>query len=351
MTDAGGQPILSDPMSKNRPRKPPRPRDREPELFADLVDAKPDRPLPGKPDDDLVLDAEDLPAVAAESGASPAADAAFIDPTPEPVAVPAEIPSENPASAPLADNDWDLSARAEPVPPVEKQPESGAADQDTEFGTEPGEGDQRKRKERPSVQQTGNPVLDKVGKIVALVLLPVLLIGVFWIILSGKHAKGGSSMARTPRIPMEGNLLTIVEADSGWRNRTEADRVSSEKDVFTKESVYPQKLPEVKLKAAGTKTAYLRILFLNPERKIAGDPRVVKLVSGRVESAPSGVKLEGDAFTVTASSGLLHEERLRDYLASRETRWSIEVSESSDYQAKGDEWKTLGHFAVADKEL
>ena len=42
---------------------------------------------------------------------------------------------------------------------------------------------------------------------------------------------------------------------------------------------------------------------------------------------------------------------LRDYFAGDQRRWSVEISESNDYQAKGDEWKLLDTFAIADTQL
>jgi hypothetical protein len=93
-------------------------------------------------------------------------------------------------------------------------------------------------------------------------------------------------------------------------------------------------------------------LFYNSDGKIAGDPRVIKIVNGKVQATGQGDRVIADQeCAVAASTGLQTNMHLRDYFAGDQRRWSVEISESSDYQAKGDEWKLLDTFAIADTQL
>lgn len=212
---------------------------------------------------------------------------------------------------------------------------------------------QRELESLPSAQQRIPGKLDAIGKYIPWLLLPVLFVGIFYTILKKRPPSDATVLATKPSLPIQGRLVKISDASSGWKERKESDRVSAEAQVITKTTVYPTKLPELRLKlSSSAPSAFVRVLFFNSEGKIAGDPRVVKIVDGKLQSTDKTDQIVGaDECVLTASTGLQTELQLIDYFASDKRRWSVELSESSNYQAKGDEWKLLETFAIADKKL
>jgi hypothetical protein len=146
----------------------------------------------------------------------------------------------------------------------------------------------------------------------------------------------------------------VEEASSGWKTKGEEDKVSGVNELITNRLLYPTKLPTVTLKVT-SQNAYLRVLFLDSEGKIAGDPRLVKIEGGKVTPASVGSLAEKvlapDTVQITGSAGFVNRNFLDDYLAGPKPRWAVEISESSNYKAKGEEWKRLQTFAVGNKEL
>lgn len=208
----------------------------------------------------------------------------------------------------------------------------------------------RKEEPLPSIQQKMRPEVERIFHIAAMILVPLVFIAVFWAFLMKSGGTGEVELKKSPTLPMVGNLLTIEESTTGWRDRNEKDRVSPERELITREMVFPNKLPVVKVKISpNVKNSFLRILFLNSEGKIAGDQRVVKMVDGKFVASGEGEQVTSNVeCEVTASTGLQTERHFKDYLASSQKRWSVEISESSSYQAQGDEWKVLDTFAIAD---
>ncbi len=238
--------------------------------------------------------------------------------------------------------------------PTSEPAESSVAEV-TESAAEPPSRKSRRRsaQELPSVQRPANPRLDLIGKIAVWGLLPLIFISVFYTILKNRPPSEARTFKAKPSLPIKGHLVQVTEITSGWRARTEEDRVSPEVQDITKTAVFPSHLPMLKLKIAPeTQNGFLRILFFNSAGRIAGDARVIKITQGRVEATSAGEKITGDGeCIVSGSTGLQSTHHLMDYLAGGQVRWSVEISESSDYQARGDEWKLLESFALADTKL
>ena len=238
---------------------------------------------------------------------------------------------------------------------VEVQPSDRGENEENEEETEAPVKKSRRREVQglPSVQRPANPRLELIGKIVVWGLLPLIFIGVFYTILKNRPTSEARIFKAKPSLPISGQLVQVSEISSGWRPRSEADRVRPEMQAITKTSVFPSHLPMIKLKfAPETQNGFLRVLFFNSDGKIAGDARVIKIVQGRAEATSAGEEVTGDhECTVSGSAGLQSANHLTDYLAGGQVRWSVEISESSDYQAKGDEWKLLESFALADNKL
>ncbi len=307
--------------------------------------SKPDRALavpPSSIEDELRLDTEDeiVPSATATSPEIPASAPASV------AAV--QISEDGPASGPEAST----AALASPEPPADT-----SSSLTEEFDPAAAAARRRARREEaalPSVQQPAHPQLDRIGRIAALILVPLLFVAVFYTILKKGPTPEAPAAKAKPSLPLEGKLIKISEISTGWRQRNEADRVSPEAQLLTKQTVYPSELPELHLKLTpSAPSAFLRILFLNSEGKIAGDPKVIKVVDGKIQlPGTNGDTLIGNLeCKVAASTGLQSDRHLKDYLRGNQNRWSVEISESADYQAKGDDWKLLDTFAIADINL
>ena len=237
------------------------------------------------------------------------------------------------------------------LPPAPSAAKAADPVENEEFDESPAP--RRRNEELPSVQKAPSEKLDKIGKIAALILVPLIFVGIIYTILKKQPVSEVTSVKHKPSLPIEGKLIKIEDITTGWRDRTEDERVSAEAQLITKATVYPNKLPELRLKFTPTSAnSFLRILFYNSDGKIAGDPRVIKVVNGKVQATGQGDRVIGDKeCAVAASTGLQTNMHLRDYFAGDQRRWSVEISESNDYQAKGDEWKLLDTFAIADTQL
>ena len=230
---------------------------------------------------------------------------------------------------------------------------SGMDGGDGDVQAPPAKGRRRSTQELPSVQRPPNPRLDLIGKIALWGLLPLIFTCVFYTILKNRPTSESRTFKPKPGMPIKGNLVQISEISSGWRARSEKDRVSPEIQAITKTQVFPSHLPVLKLKIASeSQNGFLRVLFFNSEGKIAGDARVIKIVQGRVETTSAGEEITSDReCIVSGSNGLQSANHLTDYLAGGQVRWSVEISESSDYQARGEQWQLLESFALADTKF
>jgi hypothetical protein len=194
--------------------------------------------------------------------------------------------------------------------------------------------------------------LAKVGNIIAWVAAPLVLI--LFLYAQLKHAEADpNKVGDTPTLPIQGQFVDVSSADSGWKVKAADDKVTGVPEVLTRRLVYPNRLPAVTLKVtpkAGS--AYLRVLFLDGQGQIAGDPRLVKVENGKVSATSTSEKvLEDGSVRVTGSAGFIDRNYLDDYMSGQETRWSVEISESADYKARGEDWKKLQTFHVANLEL
>ena len=247
----------------------------------------------------------------------------------------------------------DTVAVSNPEPAAELGESPVPVENDAETETATRKSRRRAAQELPSVQRAANPRLELIGKIAVWGLLPLIFIGVFYTILKNRPTSEARIFKAKPSLPIKGQLVQVTEITAGWRGRTDEDRVSPEVQDITKAAVFPSHLPVLKLKIAPeSQNGFLRVLFFNSAGRIAGDARVLKIVQGRVEATSAGEKVTGDGeCMVSGSTGLQSPHHLMDYFAGGQVRWSVEISESSDYQARGDDWKLLESFALADTKL
>ena len=295
--------------------------------------------------DDLTLDAEDEAALAA---------AATHSPTPTPAVEDEIYSSPKEGSFHEPDQPSEDSAMDEDTEALDELPASRTEEFESEASPSRPRRPRREEAALPSAQQTQNPKLDRIGKIAAMILVPLIFVGVFYTILNKRPVSTEISAKAKPNLPIDGKLVKISEASTGWRERTEDDRVSPESQLLSKGTVYPSKLPELHLKlSSASPNAFLRVLFINSDGKIAGDPKVIKVVNGKIQPSGSGGDkvISDQECTVAASTGLQTTRHLFDYLRGNQNRWSVEISESADYQAKSDDWKLLDSFAIADTKL
>lgn len=251
---------------------------------------------------------------------------------PSPPAIPDEIENFSLDEGALPVNpEAELAVPSEPDAKSTEAPEEGG---DTEGA--PRVLRRRKEEALPSVQQKMKPELEKIFHIAAMILVPLVFIAVFWaIFMNSGDGSVEAELKMSPTLPMVGNLLTIEELTTGWRDRKENDKVGEQNDILTDKKVEPKKLPMVKLKfTPKVKGACLMITFHNSEGNQEGDPKIITGEDGNAE--------------VAASRGLLTERHLNDYLASPRRRWSVQVSESTDKLAKREDWKVLDTFAIED---
>jgi hypothetical protein len=195
--------------------------------------------------------------------------------------------------------------------------------------------------------------LDRIGSIAALVVLPVLFIAIAVAILSRRPEGDGDQVKRKPDLPMKGDLVSITKVESGWRVRRDTDHVKPGMIPITREDKKPDELPALRLEvdADSSKTAFVRVLFRRGER-IEGDSRVFKVSEGKVFAMTKAEEVVGDReIHLAASTGIADKLQLYDYFAGTQERWAVEISESSSYQASGEQWKLLDYFAIDNKEL
>jgi hypothetical protein len=74
---------------------------------------------------------------------------------------------------------------------------------------------------------------------------------------------------------------------------------------------------------------------------------VVQVTNGKlVDLGQAGTARGGSDAAIYCSSGLFDENAYRAYASSDETRWSIEIAESTSYNSDDKDWKILGTFDV-----
>ncbi len=213
------------------------------------------------------------------------------------------------------------------------------------------------RENRKTAIKRKQDTRDLVGNIIAWTVTPLVLIVFLY-----QQLKHGGNAAEpyisVPKLPMAGTYVQVTEAKSGWKKRGTEDRTTAVPELLTRKSQYPLFLPAIVLKVTASnagKTAFLRVLFIDPTGKIAGDPRLVRVENGKVTPATTTSTAEkilgDDRVQITGSAGFVDDYFLDDYMLSNGRRWSVEVSESDNYQARGDQWKVIQTFAISNEKL
>ncbi len=278
----------------------------------------------------------------------PAAAATTAVPTPPPASGPVAAPS--PAKAPLA-----------VVDPFQIEDElPAAAPAKTAEGPAPrssfaARSNFEEEEAPPVAEVSAEPAaaakkrFDKAGLLVAMVILTTLAAVFGSVLYTNRPTAVERHSDHGPDLPLKGQVATLTEAASGWRPRQAADRVSMVDVTFPPSRQEPALLPQVKftLDAGATKTGFLRFLFLDPDGKISGDVRVVKLSGGTIDPLSSGATVNGPGqATVYGSLGFMDRPAFLGYASDDVPRWSVEVSESTDYSARSDGWTKLATFDI-----
>lgn len=351
----------------NPPRKPGsrRPQDR-PEPMDDLF-AEDDEPLeaqataPSSPADDwdieldapapsrarTALPAEPIPLASSDFESNPAAA-----PSPAPLstssaAIPAgqapPVPSASPPSpAPVSDPfqiDDDLPLPAPRAREYKPTPEPELPVLPPEDFT-------------PSTTASGEaPALRRHTG--GLLLAAVVLLGLFsvfaGVLYSNRPISAQATVNARPTLPMSGQLVTISELSTSWRTRQPGDIVSTVDITLPAPGrAQPAYLPEVKftLDSGTSKSGFIRFIFLDPDGKISGDVRVLKINGSSINPMASGAIVSGSSATIYGSLGFMDRPGYIAYATGGTTRWAVEVSESSDYNAKEAGWNKLDTFEL-----
>ena len=180
----------------------------------------------------------------------------------------------------------------------------------------------------------------------------VLVVAAIWLISSATSEANGIKQASTPwpDLPIEGSLVTISDASTSWRKRVETDRVGQMEIILPVPGQYmPEVIPQINFTVDGSKSTngYLRFIFKDTTGKPQGDTRVVKVEGGKLLDMGKGEIVKGGTDgSIYCSYGLLNIAAYRSYEGDDKPRWSVEVSESSDYNADDKDWKILDSFNV-----
>ncbi len=302
-------------------------------------ESNPAMPAPS-PDEEFLPDALPPPAPEAAESISQALPA----PPPERAPVPAapddpfEIDEELPILPPRP---------AEP--PAEPGP-SGAGQANSEEPEEFSARDEDGAAPQESAAPTAPARRDVVGLASAAIVM-LSLLGVFSAILyMNRPAAEGSGSQTAPLLPLAGQLVTLPEVTSGWRSRQPGDLVSMvDVSLPSPSRQQPAFVPEVRFSVdpAATKAGFLRFIFLDPDGKISGDVRVVKVNGNAIDPMASGASVTASGTTaVYGSLGFMDRAGFVSYASSISPRWSVEVSESIDYNAKEAGWTKLQTFDI-----
>ena len=265
-----------------------------------------------------------------------------------PVAVPLPAGSGPPAAGDTGARDpFEIDDELPVVPPVVRAtppPQETEPEPEFETSARPGQ------TETPEAPDSAPARTDHFGLATAAALLTTLLV-VFGVILYVNRPASEPAISRTlPDLPITGNIVTFTDIKSGWRSRQPADRVSTvDVTLPTPSRQQPALLPVVQFTCdpASGKTGFLRFIFFDPDRKISGDVRVVKLSDGSIDPLSSGAVVAGPGGAlVYGSLGFMDLPGFVAYASSTSPRWSVEIRESSDYNAKEAGWTLLQTFDI-----
>lgn len=195
---------------------------------------------------------------------------------------------------------------------------------------------------------------EKLGLAAVLVALLAILGAFASALHASRPSSSDSDATESPKTPMKGEVATLSKIETDWRPRKDSDRVSMMETMLPEVSTsQPGVLPEVtfSIDPSASKTGFLRFIFLNPEGEISGDVLTVKVNQGKLESMGNGAEVtSGTDGKIYCSVGFLDKPGYVAYAIGDFPRWTVEVSESTDYNAREDGWKRLGHFEVHERQ-
>jgi hypothetical protein len=174
----------------------------------------------------------------------------------------------------------------------------------------------------------------------ALALLGAILF--FKFLYGGKSETTREMPARSLATPIQGELITLIEARHHWRDRHPDDPGRSDYGI----------LPELILKAgpAPSKPGYVRVEFIDSEGELRGDVMTVKFENGKfVDSGRSErVSEDGTEVALACTEGFVSSTLFHAYLGNRDPRWALRIQEGADYS--NGPWKTLGFVEIRNEK-
>jgi hypothetical protein len=180
----------------------------------------------------------------------------------------------------------------------------------------------------------------------------IILILAGWLIRAATSEAGEGRMVSDPLpdLPMKGSLITIAEAESNWRKRSDTDRVAQMEVTLPSPGLeMPDIIPQVSfaIDPEESRDGYLRFIFKDSDGRPRGDTRVVHVKGGKISDLGQGeIIRSGTEASVYGSYGLINIHAYHSYTGNNEPRWSVEVAESQAYDAKDKDWTVLGTFDV-----
>src|SRR5690606_2693097 len=125
-------------------------------------------------------------------------------------------------------------------------------------------------------------------------------------LFAGKPFSPPPPAAVRPDLPMTGEFVKITDVTTGWRPRTEGDRVSRMNVILPAPSqVYPEMLPviEITIDPSAKGHGFVKFILRDEENRITGDVRLLEIRDGAVVGAGAGDTPQTG--TVYGTTGLL----------------------------------------------
>lgn len=143
-------------------------------------------------------------------------------------------------------------------------------------------------------------------------------------------------------VPVKGQLVTLSAVETYWRNRQEGDNAQSQEKV----------IPIAKLTLNGDSSAkgFVRVEFLDSDRKIRGDIAVLTVEGGKFQDTSNGEKISADGLQaeVAGTVGFQSETLFGSYLIEDEPSWVLRLREGADY-TEGP-WSVLGSAEISNEK-
>lgn len=140
-------------------------------------------------------------------------------------------------------------------------------------------------------------------------------------------------------LPLQGQLATLSAVETFWRHRVDEDNAP------THEKVLP--VAKLSLGSGSGSNGFVRVEFLDSERKIRGDIAVLTIEGGKFKDTGRGEKISADGLSAEVAStvGFPSETLFGSYLIEDEPRWVLRLREGSDYS--DGPWTILGMAEMA----